>query len=325
MHKKLLLVILDGWGIGHHDKSDLISASNPQYFNELSKNSLVSELDASEKFVGLPDGQMGNSEVGHLTIGSGRTILQDLVRINHEVDSGSIGQNKVVLEALQYAKDQNKAVHLIALLGSGGVHALSKHIFKMAEIATAQGLEKIYVHGLTDGRDTDPKSGLGFVQETLDALAKTKAKLATLVGRYYTMDRDKRWERIKVGYDAMVHGIGQKTTDFIAAINQSYAENVTDEFLNPLIAVDENNNPVGQIKEGDVVICVNFRTDRLRQITTALTQQDLPEFQMQKMNLKYLTMTRYDDSYQNVNVIYDKENLNQTMGEVIARKQSDTA
>ncbi len=317
--KKLVLMILDGWGKGHHDQADAISEANPEYMNGLLAKYLNSELSASGEDVGLPAGQMGNSEVGHLTLGAGRVMYQDLVRINKEVASENIFNNAILIQAFEYAKANGKQVHLISLLGSGGVHALSSHLLKIVEMATKKGLEKVFVHGLTDGRDTDPKSGIGFVKEVLAGLAKTHAKLATLIGRYYTMDRDKRWERIKEGYDLMVNGVGEKTTDFVKALEDSYAAGVTDEFFKAHVAVDDVGSPVTKIADGDVVICVNFRTDRLRQITTALSQQDFPEFGMNKLNLEYLTMTRYDDGFQGVKVIYDKENLQETMGEVVAK------
>jgi len=285
----------------------------------------IAELLTDGENVGLPEGQMGNSEVGHLNIGAGRVVYQDLVRINKAVKDGSIAENEQLKEAFTYAKEQNKAVHFIGLLSDGGVHSMDKHVYKLTDITGDYGLDKVFIHALTDGRDTDPRSGYGYIKNLLNHLSKSNGTVASITGRYYTMDRDKRWERIKVGYDAMVHGTGgQKTQDLLKAIRKSYDDGATDEFIKPIINVDDEGNPVGTIREDDVVICFNFRTDRLREITTVLTQQDMPDEGMKTIPLHYLTMTNYDKTFKNVRVIYDKPFINNTMGEIVSeagRKQ----
>ena len=317
--KRLILMILDGWGIGDKGKGDVIYNANTPFMDKLMQKYPNSQLLTCGENVGLPDGQMGNSEVGHLNIGAGRIVYQDLVRINKAIRDNSIAKNEELVKAFTYAKQNNKAVHFIGLIGSGGVHAMSHHLFKLCDLTKDYGLDKVYVHSLTDGRDTDPKSGLEFTRELIEHLSKSNGKLASLIGRYYTMDRDKRWERIKLGYDLMVKGIGKPSRDILKSIQESYDEGITDEFIKPIVMVDENNKPLATIKPGDVVICFNFRTDRLRQITTALTQKDFPEYGMKTMDLYYLTMTRYDDSFKNVRIIYDKQNVDMTLGEVISK------
>jgi len=313
-------MILDGWGIGNKDKSDVIYSTPTPNIDRLNAKYPNAQLLTSGENVGLPDGQMGNSEVGHLNIGAGRIVYQDLVRINKDIKEGKLAQMPALVEALQYAKQNNKAVHFIGLVSDGGVHSLAKHLYKLCDITKDYGLDKVYIHALTDGRDTDPQSGLGFVRSLEEHLKTSNGVIASLVGRYYTMDRDKRWERVKEGYDLMVHGKGKPTTDIVKAIEESYAEGVTDEFIKPIVRVDAEGKPVGLIREGDVVICFNFRTDRLREITIALTQKDMPEFGMQTIPLHYVTMTRYDDTFKNVNVIYEKDNLLNTLGEVVSNQ-----
>lgn len=319
-NNKLILMILDGWGKGDGSKSDVISTSNTNNYHNYLKDYPNSQLLTCGENVGLPDGQMGNSEVGHLNIGAGRIVYQDLVKINKEIKTGDFYKNKNLLKAFNYAIENNKQVHLIGLVSDGGVHSSDKHLESLIDLSDKLGHNKTFIHALTDGRDTDPKSGITFLKNITSKLETSKVKLASLVGRYYTMDRDKRWERIKVGYDLMVNGIGEKSNNIINSINQSYNNDVTDEFIKPIVMVDEENNPITKIEKDDVVICFNFRTDRLRQITTALTQTDFPEHKMFTIPLNYFTMTRYDESFKNINIIYEKENLNNTIGQIIAEQ-----
>lgn len=318
-HRKVLLTILDGWGIGDRTKSDVIYNASTPYWDSLIKNYPHSTLLTSGENVGLPDGQMGNSEVGHLNIGAGRIVYQDLVRINKAIRENTIDDNPTLKEAFEYAKKENKSVHFIGLVSDGGVHSSDLHLYKLCDMTKDFGLENVFIHALTDGRDTDPRSGLGFVSNLLNHLKSSNGRVASLIGRYYTMDRDKRWERIKVGYDLLTKGVGQGSQDLLQSMQESYNNGITDEFIKPIVMVDEANKPVGLIREGDVVVCFNFRTDRLREITTALTQRDFPEYEMKKMNLKYLTMTRYDDTFENVDVVFDKDNVANTLGEVVSR------
>ncbi len=313
-------MILDGWGLGNGSKSDVIS-QQATYFNSLLKGNecLHSSLKCTGEDVGLPDGQMGNSEVGHLNIGAGRIVYQDLVKINLAIKDKSMFKNQTLVDAYTYAKDKNKSLHLIGLVGDGGVHALSTHVMALSDMATDMGLKNVFVHALMDGRDTDPRSGIGFMKELNDYLIqKTIAKIATVCGRYYTMDRDKRWERVKLGYDLLVSGKGKFCKDPVQALQESYDEGVTDEFVKPVVIVDESNKPLTTIQEGDVVICYNFRTDRLRQITTVLTQKDMPEFDMKTLPLYYLTMTKYDEGFKGIHVVYDKDDVKNSLGEIIS-------
>ncbi|BDX37036.1 2,3-bisphosphoglycerate-independent phosphoglycerate mutase [Tenuifilaceae bacterium CYCD] len=317
-NSKVLLMILDGWGIGNHDKSDVIFSTPTPYIDGLIQKYPNSQLLTCGEYVGLPDGQMGNSEVGHLNIGAGRVVYQDLVRINKDIKENQLEKMPVLVDALKYAKEKNVAVHFLGLVSDGGVHSLDKHLYRLCDITKEYGLTNVFIHALTDGRDTDPQSGLGFVRELENHLKTSNGTIASLVGRYYTMDRDKRWERVKEGYDLLVHGKGKATTDIVKSIEESYKEGVTDEFIKPIVRVDNQGNPVGLVKKGDVVICFNFRTDRLREITVALTQKDMPEFGMKTIPLHYVTMTCYDDTFKNVNVIYEKDNLLNTLGEVVS-------
>lgn len=318
MGKKTLLMILDGWGIGDKSKADIINLADTPYMDSLTKNYPNSQLLTSGENVGLPEGQMGNSEVGHLNIGAGRIVYQDLVKINKAVRDNSISDNPVLKKAFEYAKENNQAVHFIGLVSDGGVHSSQDHLHKLCDITKDYGLEKVYIHAITDGRDTDPKSGKGYLKKLINHLKTSNGEIASLIGRYYTMDRDKRWERVKKGYDLMTAGIGENSRNLSESIQKSYDEEVTDEFIKPIVMVDNENNPVGLIKDNDVVICFNFRTDRLRQITTALTQEDLLEYGMHTMDLYYLTMTRYDEGFTNIHIIYDKENVKNTIGELLA-------
>ncbi|HPS04382.1 MAG TPA: 2,3-bisphosphoglycerate-independent phosphoglycerate mutase [Tenuifilaceae bacterium] len=317
-HGKVLLMILDGWGIGNKDKSDVIYSTPTPNIDTLTAAYPNAQLLACGENVGLPDGQMGNSEVGHLNIGAGRIVYQDLVRINKDIKENKLSKMPVLVEALSYAKSNNVSVHFIGLVSDGGVHSLDKHLYNLLDITKEYGLSRVFIHALTDGRDTDPQSGLGFIRNLENHIKTSNGIIASLVGRYYTMDRDKRWERIREGYDLMVHGKGKPTTNMAKAVEESYREGVTDEFIKPIVRVDENGNPVGLIREGDVVICFNFRTDRLREITIALTQKDMPDFGMKTIPLHYVTLTRYDDTFKNVNAIYEKDNLINTLGEVVS-------
>ncbi len=317
--KKTILIILDGWGIGDKSKADLIFNSHTPVMDRLTEEYPSSRLMAAGEHVGLPDGQMGNSEVGHLNIGAGRIVYQDLVKINLAIEDNSISENPVMKEAMNYASENGKAVHFLGLVSDGGVHSSEKHLYKLCDITKEYGLKDVFIHAFTDGRDTDPKSGYGFIEKLISHLEKSNGKIASLVGRYYAMDRDKRWERIKEAYDLMVKGRGRKTTDILKAINDSYEEGVTDEFIKPVVMVGQDGEPAGTIKEGDVVICFNFRTDRLRQITVALTQKDFPEYNMNTIPLHYVTMTRYDDSFRGVRIMFDKDNLENTMGDLVAK------
>ena len=314
MTNKAFLLILDGWGIGQKPSADAILHANTPYFDSLWAKYPHSTLTTFGEEVGLPEGQMGNSEVGHLNIGAGRIVWQELARINKAVRDGELHENKVLLDALQLAKAQNKAVHFMGLVSDGGVHSHIEHLKALCDIAEEQGCPQVYVHAFTDGRDCDPKSGAGFIEDLLQHIEGQAAKLATVIGRYYAMDRDKRWERVKLAYDLLVHGTGEIVTDFPAAIRKSYAEGVSDEFLKPMRL--ENST---QINSGDVVVCFNFRTDRCREITEVLTQQDFPEFGMQKLPLHYVTMTRYDHDFKNVEVMFEKDDVTMTLGEVLER------
>jgi len=316
--QKTLLMILDGWGIGDGTKRDIVSTAKTPFIDSLLEKYPNSQLLASGENVGLPDGQMGNSEVGHLNIGAGRVLYQDMVKITKAIRDKSLWENSQVLKAYNYAKKNKKKVHLIGLIGPGGVHSLSKHMVALCQIATDMGLEDVFVHGLTDGRDTDPRSGYGFIETDLKDLESTNAKFASIIGRYYGMDRDKNYDRLKLAYDLYTDGKGEKSTDLLATIQASYENGVTDEFLKPIVMVDEKNEPLAKIEENDVVICFNFRTDRLRQTTIAFTQENLPEFGMHTINLQWYTMTTYKADFKNVKVIFEKDNVTNTMGEVVS-------
>lgn len=315
--KKLALIILDGWGKGNGTKSDVIANANTPFYDSLIKGYPHSWLKTSGGDVGLPEGQMGNSEVGHLNIGAGRVVYQDLVRINRACEDGSLADNPVLKEAFNYAKKNNKAVHFMGLVSDGGVHSSQEHLHALCDIAKENGLEKVYIHAFMDGRDTDPHGGKGYLQKLEDHLKGSAGKIASMVGRYYAMDRDKRWERVKEAYDLLVEGKGKVFASAIEGLEASYADGVTDEFVKPIV-ITENEGPIATIQGGDVVICFNFRTDRCREITVALTQKDMPEHDMKTMPLHYVTMARYDDTFKNVHVLFEKENLQNTIGEVLA-------
>jgi 2,3-bisphosphoglycerate-independent phosphoglycerate mutase len=317
--QKTMLMILDGWGIGDHTASDVIFSTPTPFMDSLYNNYPHSQLLTSGEDVGLPEGQMGNSEVGHLNIGAGRVLYQDLVKINKAIREKTLWNHPQILKAYNYAKENNKQVHLIGLIGPGGVHALSLHMIALAQIATDMGLEKIFVHGLTDGRDTDPRSAYGFVEEDLKALDKTNAKFATLVGRYYGMDRDTNWDRIKLAYDLLTKAQGKKYNDLLTAIRESYDEGITDEFIKPIVITDENDKPLTTIQDGDVVICFNYRTDRLRELTMVFTQEEHPEQGMKTMPLEWYTMTNYKESFKGINIIFNKDNVINTLGEIVSK------
>ena len=318
LKKKAILIILDGWGIGDGSKRDIISQAPTPFMDHLYANHPHSRLLTCGRNVGLPDGQMGNSEVGHLNIGAGRVVYQDMVRITKSIEDRELWENPQIVKAFTYAREQGKKVHLIGLIGPGGVHALSFHMIALCRIGTDMGVNQIFIHGLTDGRDTDPKSGYGFIENDLANLRGTNGKFASLIGRYYGMDRDKNWDRLKLAYDLYTLGKGKKTTNLLQAIKESYEEGVTDEFIKPIVVTDEKGKPLGLIEENDVVICFNFRTDRLRQTTIAFTQKDLPEYGMHTLPLHWCTMTSYKADFRNIHVIFEKEDVSHTMGELVA-------
>ncbi|MFO8088030.1 MAG: 2,3-bisphosphoglycerate-independent phosphoglycerate mutase [Bacteroidales bacterium] len=321
MNKKAILIIMDGWAEGPKEKSNVIFNADTPFIDSLYHHSQIAytTLTTSGEKVGLPEGQMGNSEVGHLNIGAGRIVNQDIVRINKAIETGEIKQNETLSQAFHYAEKNQKAVHFIGLVSDGGVHSSTKHLMKLTDMVEETAIERSFIHVLTDGRDTDPKSGAGYVKQLQNHLQKQKTRIATICGRYYTMDRDKRWERIKKGYDLMVKGKGEAFSDPVEGILASYEKGITDEFIKPIVIRNNQNQADGQIQDGDVVICFNFRTDRLREITTVLSQQDMPDHEMHKLNLHYVTMTRYDEEFNNVHVVFSKPDLKNTMGEVIAQ------
>ncbi|MEF9924673.1 MAG: 2,3-bisphosphoglycerate-independent phosphoglycerate mutase [Muribaculaceae bacterium] len=315
MSKKALLMILDGWGIGNHTKSDVISSTATPYWDYLVKTYPNSQLQASGENVGLPDGQMGNSEVGHLNIGAGRVLYQDLVKINKACREKSILENPEIKAAYSYAKKSGKGIHFMGLTSDGGVHSSLEHLYSLCDIAKEYELSNVFIHCFMDGRDTDPKSGAGFITQIEEHCAKSAGKIASIVGRYYAMDRDKRWERVKVAYDLLVNGTGKSSTDMVAAVNDSYNEGVTDEFILPIV----NQAVNGTIKEGDVVIFFNYRNDRAKELTTVLTQKDMAEEGMHTIaGLQYYCMTPYDSSFTGVHILFDKDNVQNTLGEYLS-------
>ena len=317
MGKKALLMILDGWGIGPHDKSNAIWSTPTPYWDSLLKEYPNSQLKACGEDVGLPDGQMGNSEVGHLNIGGGRVVYQDLVKINKAIADGSILKNKEIVSAYSYAQKTGKGLHIMGLTSTGGVHSSLAHLFALCDIAKEYKLKNVYLHCFMDGRDTDPESGKGFIKDVEEHCAKSAGVVATITGRYYAMDRDKRWNRIKLAYDQLVNGVGKQSDNMQRAMQESYDEGVTDEFIKPIV----NSTVDGRIKEGDVVIFFNYRNDRAKEITTVLTQQDMPDEGMHTVkNLQYYCMTPYDPTFKNVHVIFEKENVKDTLAEYLSSK-----
>jgi 2,3-bisphosphoglycerate-independent phosphoglycerate mutase len=316
--KKAVLLIMDGWGLGKVKESDAIQHAKTPFVSSLYKKYPNTTLVTCGEAVGLPEGQMGNSEVGHLNLGAGRIVYQELQRINVAIRSGEFARNEQLLQALRCAKKLKRPLHLMGLVSDGGVHSHINHLKAITGVCQHEGLQEVFVHAFTDGRDTDPKSGLGFLSDLKDHLDATVGKIASVSGRYYAMDRDKRWERIKLAYDALVNGEGVKVKDVLEGVENSYKENVTDEFIKPIIAIDAQDAPIALIRDGDVVICFNFRTDRCREITMVLTQINMAELNMQKLSLHYTTMTEYDKTFQNVHVIFETDNLELTFGEVLA-------
>jgi len=317
MNKKVILMILDGWGITQDPKVSAIFNAKTSYIDSLYHKYANASLRTDGEHVGLPDGQMGNSEVGHMNLGAGRIVYQNLVRINLAVRNKTLGKEKVLLNALSYAKENNKNIHLLGLVSDGGIHSHISHLKGLLDVFAENEAKNVFLHAFTDGRDCDPKSGKYFINAVQEHMAKTTGELASITGRYYAMDRDKRWERVKIAYDALVNSTGEKSTNAIESIEKSYANNVTDEFINPIIMTDENGQPKAQIKADDVVIFFNYRTDRGRELTEVLTQKDFPEFGMKTLPLHYVTMTSYDETFKNINVIYNTDNLEETLGEVL--------
>jgi 2,3-bisphosphoglycerate-independent phosphoglycerate mutase len=315
--KRAILVIMDGWGQGQVPAADAIAHAKTPFVSSLYAQYPHSTLVTCGEEVGLPEGQMGNSEVGHLNLGAGRIVYQELQRINVAIRTGELAGNQILQDTYSYAKDNDKALHLIGLVSDGGVHSHINHLKALTQIAKDKGLTKVFIHAFTDGRDTDPKGGLAYMEELVVHLQQTVGKVASITGRYYAMDRDKRWERVKLAYDVLVHGTGTPTQDVLTAIKTSYAEGVSDEFIKPIVVTDSQLNPIATIKEGDAVLCFNFRTDRCREITQVLTQQAFPDFGMQPLPLHYTTMTEYDKTYKGVHVIFDTDNLQNTLGEVL--------
>ena len=322
LKKRVILIIMDGWGLGQVASADAIQHANVPFTRSLYEKFPHTTLTTCGGAVGLPDGQMGNSEVGHLNLGAGRIVYQELQRINAAARDGSLAKNESLLASISYAKKNNKPLHLLGLVSNGGVHSHIDHLKVIADTCKAEGLKEVFIHAFTDGRDCDPKSGLGFMKELQEHLNKTVGKIATVCGRYYAMDRDKRWERIKLAYDAMVNGMGEKAVDALAAVENSYSKNITDEFIRPTVILDEGQQPLAVIKEGDAAICFNFRTDRCREITQVLTQSDFPKFNMKKLSLHYTTMTEYDQTFMNVRIIFDNDNLTNTLGEILEKNGS---
>ena len=319
MNKKVILMILDGWGKSPDPKVSAIDNANIPFIQSLYQKYPNAQLRTDGLNVGLPEGQMGNSEVGHMNLGAGRIVYQDLAKINLAVQSKTLNHEKVLLDAFEYAKTNNKKVHFLGLVSDGGVHSHIDHLKGLIDATQEFGLEKVYIHAFTDGRDVDPKSGVLFISALENHIKNTTAKLASIVGRYYAMDRDRRWERVKLAYDLLVHGIGNHSHNAVDSIQDNYTNGITDEFIKPIVLVDNLNQPIATIQDEDVVIFFNFRTDRGRQLTEVLTQFDCHEQNMHKLNLYFVTLTNYDDSYKGIHVVYEKDNLKQTLGEVLEK------
>ncbi|MBC3539404.1 2,3-bisphosphoglycerate-independent phosphoglycerate mutase [Rufibacter sediminis] len=317
MSKKVLLMILDGWGLGTDPSVSAIEHANTPFMDSLFHRFPHARLEASGEAVGLPEGQMGNSEVGHMNLGAGRVVYQDLVKVNVAIREKTLGQNPVLQDAFQFARENGKPVHFIGLVSDGGVHSHIEHLKALCSLAQEQGALNVFVHAFTDGRDTDPKGGLAYLTDLQNHLDTTGGKIASIIGRYYAMDRDNRWERVKLAYDLLVNGQGRASVNWREAIQESYDNGVTDEFIQPIVCLGENGEPMAHIQEGDVVICFNFRTDRGREITQALTQREFPEQDMRPLSLRYYTLTNYDDTFVGVQPIFDKDNLANTLGEVL--------
>jgi 2,3-bisphosphoglycerate-independent phosphoglycerate mutase len=319
MNKKVILMILDGWGKSPDPKVSAIDNANVPFINSLYKKYPSAQLRTDGLNVGLPEGQMGNSEVGHMNLGAGRIVYQDLAKINLAVAHNTLAKEQVLVDAFTYAKENNKKVHFLGLVSDGGVHSHTSHLRGLIDATQEYGLEKVFIHAFTDGRDVDPKSGKKYIQDLENYIANTSVKIASVIGRYYAMDRDKRWERVKLAYDLVVNGIGTHSKNAVETIKESYKNHVTDEFIPAVVMVDANDKPLATIEEDDVVIFFNFRTDRGRELTEALSQQDFHEQNMHKLNLYYVTLTNYDETYQNVKVVYNKDNITETLGEVLEK------
>jgi 2,3-bisphosphoglycerate-independent phosphoglycerate mutase len=317
-NKRVILVIMDGWGLGKVNNADAIKHANVPFVSSLYSKYPNTTLITCGEAVGLPEGQMGNSEVGHLNLGAGKIVYQELQRINVAIRDGEFQKNTALLETIRTAKNNNKPLHLLGLVSDGGVHSHINHLMAITSLCAAEGLSEVYIHAFTDGRDTDPKSGLGFLTQLQQHLNATVGKIASVSGRYYAMDRDKRWERVKKAYDCLVKGEGRKASDGLAAVEQAYAHNETDEFIEPTVIVNDAQQPLATIKDGDVVFCFNYRTDRCREISEVLTQQDYPDFFMKKLDVYYTTMTEFDKSFRNVHIVFHTDNLQNTLGEVLA-------
>jgi 2,3-bisphosphoglycerate-independent phosphoglycerate mutase len=320
MSKKVILIIMDGWGHGQNPERSAIAQANTPFIDSLYQQYPNTELITHSESVGLPEGQMGNSEVGHINIGAGRVVYQELVRINKAIESGDLANNEKLLTTIKYCKEKNKPLHLIGLVSDGGIHSHINHLNALCDIAKENGLNsnQVFIHVFTDGRDCDPKSGLGFLKELDEHLKNSVGHIASVCGRYYAMDRDNRWERVKLAYDLLTKGEGKKTTDIFKAVEDSYAEGITDEFIKPIVRTNPQDEPFAHIRNDDAVVCFNFRTDRCREITKALTQQDFPELGMKKLNLHYTTMTIYDHSFKGVSNIFENDDLNSTLGEILS-------
>jgi 2,3-bisphosphoglycerate-independent phosphoglycerate mutase len=318
MNKKVILMILDGWGKSPDPKVSAIDNANTPFVDSLYNKYPNSNLLTDGMNVGLPEGQMGNSEVGHMNLGAGRIVYQDLAKINLAVKENTLKDEAVLQKAFEHAKAKNKDIHFLGLVSNGGVHSHTEHLKGLIKAGHYSGVSNMYIHAFTDGRDVDPKSGKGFLEDLTRFCSDKNAKLASVIGRYYAMDRDKRWERVKKAYDVMVNNVGKKSTDIAKAMQESYDKNITDEFIDPIVMTDNIGNPLAHIKEDDVVIFFNFRTDRGRELTQVLSQEDMHELNLHKLNLYYVTLTNYDDSYNNVHVVYDKENIKETLGEVLS-------
>jgi 2,3-bisphosphoglycerate-independent phosphoglycerate mutase len=318
MGKKVLLMILDGWGNSPDPAVSAIDNAKTDYIDNLHKNYPYATLRTDGLHVGLPEGQMGNSEVGHMNLGAGRIVFQDLAKINMSIKRNNFKNEKVLVDTFKFAQKNNKRIHFLGLISDGGVHSHTDHLKALIDVAKDYNVES-YIHGFTDGRDVDPKSGAKYISELENYIKDSPTKIASITGRYYAMDRDNRWERIKLAYDALVHGKGDITSDIISTIKNNYKNGCTDEFIKPLINVDSNDNPLATINSDDIVLFFNFRTDRGRELTKVLSQEDNIEFNMKKMNLHFVTMTNYDDSFSNIKVIFNKSNINDTLGEILER------
>ncbi|WP_372765736.1 2,3-bisphosphoglycerate-independent phosphoglycerate mutase [Lutibacter sp.] len=318
MNKKVILMILDGWGITQDPKVSAIYNAKTSYIDSLYGKYANASLRTDGEYVGLPEGQMGNSEVGHMNLGAGRIVYQNLVRVNMAVKNKTLGKETALLDAISYAKENNKNIHLLGLVSDGGIHSHIDHLKGLLDVAAEHNMKNVFLHAFTDGRDCDPKSGISFIETIQNHMKETTGELATITGRYFAMDRDKRWERIKLAYDAVVNATGEKSANAIKSMEESYAKDVTDEFIKPIIMTDENGHPKAQIKADDVVLFFNYRTDRGRELTEVLTQKDYPEFGMKTLPLYYVTLTSYDDTFKNIHIIYHTDNLENTLGEVLA-------